>query len=80
VKNLQVRIGERIVIGDDRWTYAEMRAVGSVSDVLKLARLFAAAPELYEALDALFQANEIPACDGHYERARAALLKANPSQ
>jgi hypothetical protein len=54
--NLQVRHGLLVTITDDRKVYAEMRAVGSVSDILTLAHKFAAAEEMAEALEMLLQA------------------------
>jgi len=91
--NLQVRHNHRVVITDDQHTYAEMRAVGSVDDVLKLAYLFAAAPELYEALTKLYELLAVCQTDPQtwrvleslqrtktFEQARAALQKANPSR
>lgn len=50
--------------------------VGTVAD----ARLMTNARELYEALEALWRDNQIPAADGHYERATAALDKAFPGR
>lgn len=51
--NLIVRQGNgRVTITDDARTFAEMRPVGSVADVLSLAHKFAAADDLYQALEA----------------------------